>query len=268
MMLVVGSASVVLNGCATIWQPIPETPRVALRPVKGQVTVKAVPGKAIGSMVPVDVSIANGTDEPYRIEFDQIFAIDQQGQRIMPIPASQAALEAGNANALKAGITGAAKSAVVGGIAGAAAGAAVGAAVGTIIASPAEGAVFGAAVGGSVGAAGSGLYGGLQGQSAAHRDAESQIQSLSLQTRDANPNYSVNGYVFFPKGEYTAVEMNLFNEETHQSATGSASWDGGVTPITIGSATQVEPESTPLRKATEGSDLRNGADQTQSSPAE
>jgi hypothetical protein len=201
---------------------------VALTPSKGQITMQARPGKPIGDIVPVDVAVANGTDEPYRIEPDQVFAINQQGQRIMPIPASEAIIEAGHANALKAGLTGAAKNALVGGLAGAAAGAAVGAAVGTIVASPAEGALLGAAMGGSVGAAGGGIFGGFQGQAAAHNDAESQISSLSLRTRDANPNYSVNGYVFFPKGSYTSVEMNLFDEETHQSATRSSPWDGNI----------------------------------------
>ena len=268
LILIVATLSLVVNGCATTWQPIPETPRVALTPMKGQVTIKAVPGKAVDGMVPVDVSIANGTDEPYRVESDQIFAIDQQGQRIMPIPASQAMLEAGNANALKAGLTGAAKSAVVGGVAGAAAGAAIGAAVGTIVLSPAQGALVGAALGGSVGAAGSGIYGGLQGQATSHHDAESQITALALQTRDANPNYSVNGYVFFPKGEYMAVEMNLFNEETHQSATGSASWGGAATPITIGSATSDQPASLPAPPAPQRPESRNGTEQLHSPPVE
>jgi hypothetical protein len=220
-----------LGGCATSWRPIADVPRVALTPSKGEITMQARPGKEIGGMVPVDVAIANGTDEPYRIEADQIFAINTQGKRILPIPASQAIAEAGDSNALKAGLTGAGKSAVVGGLVGAATGAGIGAAVGTIVLSPAQGALVGAAIGGSVGAAGGGVYGGFQGQSAAHKDAESQISALSMQTRDANPNYSINGYVFFPKGEYTSVEMNLFNEETHQSATRKSTWDGqAITP--------------------------------------
>lgn len=220
-----------ISGCATSWRPIPDTPRVALTPAKGAITMQATPGTPIGDLVPVDLAIANGTDEPYRIEPDQIFAINEQGQRIMPIPASQAIAEAGDANNLKAGLLGAGKSGLVGGLAGAAAGAAIGASVGMIVLSPAEGAMVGAALGGSIGAASGGIYGGLQGQSAAHRDAESQISALSLQTRDANPNYSVNGYVFFPKGTYTSVEMNLFNEETHLSTTHKSSWDGSAVSV-------------------------------------
>src|ERR1700722_9412446 len=216
-----------LSGCATTWRPSPLTPRVALTPTKGDVTTQARPGAPIGGIVPVDVSIANGTDEPYLVEPDQIFAINEQGQRIMPVPSSEAIQEAGNANALKAGLTGAAKNLAIGAVAGAATGAAIGAAVGTIVLSPAQGALVGAAIGGSVGAAGGGVYGGMQGQAAAHHDADTQISALSLQTREAHPNYSINGYVFFPKGEYTSIQMTVLNEETHQTDTRTSSWDGG-----------------------------------------
>jgi hypothetical protein len=241
-----------LGGCATTWNPIPITPRVALTPTKGDVTMQAHPGEPIGRIVPVDVSIANGTDEPYLVQPDQIFAINQQGQRIMPVPSNEAIQEAGNANALKAGLTGAAKNLAIGAIAGAATGAAIGAAVGTIVLSPAQGALVGAAIGGSVGAAGGGVYGGVQGQAAAHRDADTQISALSLQTREAHPNYSINGYVFFPKGEYTSIQMTVLNEETHQTDTRTSSWDGGeiatgsnsTTPMSISPA-PVSPSVAP-----------------------
>ena len=232
-----------LGGCATTWNPIPITPRVALTPTKGDVTMQALPGEPIGSVVPVDVSIANGTDEPYLVEPDQIFAINEQGQRIMPVTSSEAIEQAGSANSLKAGLTGAAKNAAIGAVVGAATGAAIGAAVGTIVLSPAQGALVGAAIGGSVGAAGGGVYGGAQGQAAAHHDAETQISALSLQTREAHPNYSVNGYVFFPKGEYTSIQMTLLNEETHQTDTRTSSWQGG--EIATGGASAVPMSTSP-----------------------
>src|ERR1700687_2251559 len=231
-----------LGGCATTWNPIPITPRVALTPTKGDVTMQAHPGEPIGRIVPVDVSIANGQEEPYLVQPDQIFAINQQGQRIMPLPSNEAIQEAGNANALKAGLTGAAKNLAIGAIAGAATGAAIGAAVGTIVLSPAQGALVGAAIGGSVGAGGGGGYRGVQGQAAAHHDAETQISALSLQAREAHPNYSINGYVFFPKGEYTSIQMTLLNEETPQTDIRTSSWDGG--EIARGSNSAI-PMSTP-----------------------
>ena len=69
-----------LGGCATTWSNHFDHPRVALTPTKGDVTTQARPGAPIGGVVPVDVSIANGTDEPYLVEPDQIFAINEQGQ--------------------------------------------------------------------------------------------------------------------------------------------------------------------------------------------
>jgi hypothetical protein len=239
------------NGCATSWRPIPLTPRVALTPTKGNVTMQVRPGKPIGRIVPVDVAVANGTDEPYLIEPDQVFAINEQGQRIMPISANEAIQEAGNANALKAGLTGAAKNAAIGALAGAATGAAVGAAVGTIVASPAEGALFGAALGGSIGAAGGGVIGGIQGNAAAHHDAETQISALSLQPREAHPNYSINGYVFFPKGEYTSIQMTLLNEETHQTDTRTSVWQDGEYTTSIDAPTPASPLSTSITPVTQ-----------------
>ena len=236
-----------LGGCATSWNPIPITPRVALTPTKGDVTMQARPGKPIGGIVPVDVAVANGTDEPYLIEPDQVFAINEQGQRIMPVSASEAIQEAGNANALRAGLTGAAKNAAIGALAGATAGAAVGAAVGMIVASPAQGALLGAAVGGSVGAAGGGVMGGVQGEAAARHDAETQISALSLQSREAHPNYSINGYVFFPKGTYTSIQMTLLNKETHLSDTRTAPWEVGETATSSGNAIPMSASPPVLR---------------------
>lgn len=208
-----------LVGCATNWRPIADTTRVALAPSKGEITMAARPGKAIGGVLPVNLAVANGTDEPYRIEPDQVFAIDAQGQRVATLPIDEVITETGRANTLKAELTGAAKNALIGGVTGAAAGAAVGAAAGSIVASPVQGALLGATIGGGVGMAGGGIFGGLQGKAAAHNDAENQLSSLSLQTRDANPNYSINGYVFFPKGHYQSLEMKLFDEETREVAT-------------------------------------------------
>jgi hypothetical protein len=231
-----------LTGCSATAPPIPDTTRIALTPTKGQITMAARPGTPIGDLVPVDIGVANGTDEPYRIEPGQVFAINSEGQRVMPVPPDQAIAVAGQTNAFKAGLAGAGRSAVAGGLKGAARGAAIGAIVGLIVASPVQGAMLGAAMGGSVGAASGGIIGGFEGQAAAHRTAATQISSLSLQTSDANPNYSINGFVYFPKGIYTSVEMNLLNEETHQSATCSSSWDGVPRPTWDGETATLPPE--------------------------
>src|SRR6267154_778815 len=54
-----------------------------------------------------------------------------------------------------------------------------------------------------------------------------QMRALSLQTQDVNPSRSSNGYVFFPKGTYGAIEVNLLNEETEESAARRSSWETG-----------------------------------------
>lgn len=233
LMVILSAAGVF--GCATSARPIHIAPRVALTPSKGEVTMQARAGKPIGDIVPVDLAIANGTDEPYMIEPSQVFAINQQGQKILTVPPSEAIQEAGDANALKTGLTGAAKNAAVGAVAGALIGAALGVAVGAMVGSPAAGAMYGAAMGGGIGAAEAGVAGGGQGQVAARQDAETQITALSLQSREANPNFSLNGYVFFPKGDYTSIQMNLMNEETHQTETRTVPWeDAEAAAATVG----------------------------------
>ena len=124
------------SGCATSARPLPIEKRVALTPPKDDVAVLARAGQPIGQVVPVDVSIANGTDEPYMVDPAQVFAIDDQGQRILAVPSAEAIQEAGDANSLKAALTGAGKSAAVGAIAGVAIGAALGVAVGALLGAP------------------------------------------------------------------------------------------------------------------------------------
>jgi hypothetical protein len=233
-------------GCATSARPLAITPRVALMPTADEITMQPRPGKPIGGIIPVDVSVANGTPEPYLIVPTQIFAVDGQGQRILAVPASEAIQEAGDANALTAGLTGAAKNAAVGAIAGALIGAAIGVAAGAIVGQPGAGAAYGAMMGGGVGAAEGGVLGGIQGQAAAHQDAASQISALSLPAGEANPNFSVNGYVFFPKGDYSAIQMNVLDEETHQSQTLTTNWAEGQTIASVpasnnSTAKNVEP---------------------------
>jgi hypothetical protein len=188
------------------------------------ISMQARPGAPIGSIIPVDVSIANGTGEPYLIVPPQVFAIDREGEKVLTVTPSEAIQEAGDANALKAGLTGAAKNAVVGAVAGALIGAAIGVAAGALVGSPGAGAAYGAALGGGVGVAEGGVLGGVQGQAAAHQDAATQINDLSLAAGEAAPNFSVNGYVFFPKDDYTAIQINVLNSETHQSEILTAPW--------------------------------------------
>jgi hypothetical protein len=214
--------AIAMAGCATSARPLPTTKRVALTPPPDEIAVSARVGKPIGEIVPVDVSVANGTDEPYLVDSTQVFAIDEDGERILPVPPAEAVQEAGNANSLKAGLTGAGKNAAVGALTGAVVGAALGAGAGALVGVPPVGAALGAAIGGGVGAASAGAVGGMQGQAAAYNDAATQISALCLKSQEAHPKYLVNGYVFFPKGSYKSVQLTLLNRETEQARTMTA----------------------------------------------
>ena len=159
------------------------------------------------------------------------------------MPTSEAIRAATKANTLQAGLRGAAKSGALGAAAGAATGGAIGAVVGTVVAEPLEGLAMGAALGGVVGGAQAAVAGGLQGQAVARQDAETQIPSLALQTSQVHPDFTVNGYVFFPQGNYQGVQVVLLNQETHQTDTIMVPW-GGAT----GDLPAEEPEAAPLWK--------------------
>jgi hypothetical protein len=178
-------------------------------------------------MVPVDISVANGTTEPRILIPTQIFAINEHDQRIIPMSPGQAIRAAVKANALKAGLKGAATSAAVGAAAGAVTGGAIGAVVGSVVAEPAEGLAVGTALGGVVGGARAALAGGVQGQAIASQEAQSQISELALQQSEVHPDFTVNGYVFFPEGNYKEVQVVLMNQETHQTDTILVPWGGG-----------------------------------------
>jgi hypothetical protein len=235
--------AIAIGGCAVTAAPIDNTPRVGISPVKDHVTVSATPSAVVGSMVPVDISIANGTPEPRLLIPSQVFAINEHGQRIIPMPTSEAIRAATKANTLQAGLRGAAKSGALGAAAGAATGGAIGAVVGTVVAEPLEGLAMGAALGGVVGGAQAAVAGGLQGQAVARQDAETQIPSLALQTSQVHPDFTVNGYVFFPQGNYQGVQVVLLNQETHQTDTIMVPW-GGAT----GDLPAEEPEAAPFGK--------------------
>ena len=76
--------------------------------------------------------------------------------------------------------------------------------------SPGAGALVGTAFGGAWGA----FRGAENGQTKADQQANAQIQAVSLKPEDVRKNFTVSGYVFFPKGQYNQVEMLLVDKET------------------------------------------------------
>ena len=144
----------------------------------------------------MNVSIANGTDISRSIIPSQIFAINQSGQRIAPLPPGEAARQAGGAGELKAAI----ESGAVSGVAGGALGAGLGAAVGAVTGGIGPGAIIGAAIG-----AGSGIFSGAQrGQDRADQQAVAQLGSLALPQEDVAHNFTVSRLRLLPQGRVSA----------------------------------------------------------------
>jgi hypothetical protein len=176
------------------------------------VSVAAAP--TVGEVTPVYVSVANGTDAPRSVVPSQIFALNDAGERVAPLPPGEAARQAGGSKELE----GAVKSAAVSGVGGAAVGAAAGAVAGAAgsgagwwgFGSPASGALIGSAFGGGWGI----IRGAEKGQSRADQQANQQLEAVSLKPEEVRKDFTVSGYVYFPKGQYNQVEMLLVDRET------------------------------------------------------
>ncbi len=200
------SAMVALGGCSVASAPLPDTPHVVATPQSGMVNVAAQSGKPVGSITPVYISIANGTDIPRVVAPNQVFAVNDVGERVAPIPSGEAAREAGGAGELKAALASGAVSAGVGGGIGAGLGAAAGSAFGAV----GQGALLGGAIAGAEAV----LTGVTSGVASSHRQANQQINSLALKPGKIYRGFTQSGYVFFPKGSYTGLEVVLVNAET------------------------------------------------------
>lgn len=198
--------AVSLSACSVASAPIAQTSQVVATPIQGELTVAVDKKPNVGEVTPVNVSVANGTDISRTVIPDQIFAINQSGQRVAPLPPGEAARQAGGAGELKAAVM----SGAVSGAAGGALGAALGTAVGAVTGGLGTGAIVGAATG-----AGWGAFSGAQrGQDRADQQAAAQLSSVALHQEDVAHNFTVSGYVFFPKGEYQQIQILMINRET------------------------------------------------------
>jgi hypothetical protein len=208
------AAAIALSGCAVAPPPIAHTPNVVATPEQGQLAVSVAAAPTVGEVTPVYVSIANGTDAPRSVVPSQVFALNEAGERVAPLPPGEAARQSGGAKELE----GAVKSAAISGVGGAAVGAAAGAVAGAAgrsagwfgFGSPGAGALIGTAFGG-----GWGVWSGAEkGQSRADQQANQQLEAVSLKPEEVRKDFTVSGYVFFPKGQYNQVEMLLVDRET------------------------------------------------------
>ena len=201
------------SGCAVAPAPIAHTPNVVATPRQGEVAVSVAAAPTVGQVTPVYVSVANGTDAPRSVVPSQIFALNDSGERVAPLPPGEAARQAGGSKELE----GAVKSAAVSGVGGAAVGAAAGAIAGAAgnagnwgFGSPGAGALVGTAFGSAWGV----VSGAERGQSKADQQANQQLEAVSLKPEEVRKDFTVSGYVYFPKGQYNQVEMLLVDRET------------------------------------------------------
>jgi hypothetical protein len=199
-------ASLVMSGCAIAPAPLKDTPQIVATPASGQLTVSSEPSKPIGDVLPIYVSIANGTDSPRAIVPNQIFALDDAGSRIAPLPPAEAARQAGGAGELRAGLLSAGASGLVEG--------AIGAGIGAIAGSFIHSGVTGAALGGAIGGGSGAISGATAGPAKADSQANIQLSALALPAQDVRHDFTVSGYVFFPKGDYKSIQMLLVDDET------------------------------------------------------
>jgi len=195
-----------LSSCAIAPAPLKETPHIVATPASGELTISSEPSKPIGEVLPVYVSIANGTNSPRAVVPSQIFALNDAGSRVAPLPPAEAARQAGGAGELRAALLSGGASGLIEG----AFGAGVGAIAGSFLHSGATGAALGGAIGG-----GSGVVSGVTGGTAkADAQAGTQLTALALAPQDIRRDFTVSGYVFFPKGDYKRLQMLLVDDET------------------------------------------------------
>jgi hypothetical protein len=200
------SLATLAAGCAVSEPPLSTKAKIVATPEQGQVTMTVQSEKTVGNVTPVYVSVANGTNDPRAIVPSQVFALNSEGERIAPIPPMEAARQSGGANELKSAL---ASSALSGALAGGV-GAGLGAAAGQAFGGTGTGALLGTATG-----AGWGMFRGAErGQDKSDQQAAMQISAVALQPESVNRNFTVSGYVFFPKGQYSKVEMLLVDRET------------------------------------------------------
>lgn len=206
----------VVAGCSVASAPIENPQSVVATPKTGELSVTAHPSPQVGNVTPLFLSIANGTDAPRTITPSQIFAINSDGDRVAPLPAGEAARQAGGAKKLSAVLKSGAVSGAAGGVVGAALGAAAGAAIG----GPAAGAALGGAIGAGTGA----FEGARAGADDSGNQAQTQMNSLAMPAGEVRKDFTVSGYVFYPKGNYNEIEMVLVNSETGNTETIREAW--------------------------------------------
>src|SRR5271163_717146 len=217
------ACTIIMSGCAVSSPPIAHTPNIVANPQQGELAITATAAPDVGDVIPVYVSVASGNDDPHAVVPTQVFAVNDSGQRVAPLEPAEAARQAGSAKELSSAV----QSAAISGAGGAALGAATGAVAGVAgnagdlgFGSAGAGALIGSAFGGAYGL----ISGAEKGQSLADEQANKQIGAVALKPGEARKDFTVSGYVFFPKGQYKRVEMVLVDRNTGETEVVRRPW--------------------------------------------
>jgi hypothetical protein len=168
-------------------------------PAAGQVRAVASAAPPLGEVDAIKIAVTNGFDRPMRLDAGQVYALAGE-TRVAPLTSADAARRAGGRKMpgrLESGAKGAVTGTVLGSIGGAISGAIQG---GVGLATAA-----GAAVGATLGAIGGVVAGGGSPDVVGFEDRALHDTTLA-------PTYSASGYVYFPKGRYSELEVLLASE--------------------------------------------------------
>ncbi len=160
-------------------------------------------------VLPVLLVYTNGGNHFYNVQRGQVFAVDYDNNMWQSLTTEQATGRIASSEVGQDLLRGAGTGALIGG----AGGAALGAAIGAVIGDAGSGAMIGAAAGGI----GGGAYGATHETDKMKKVINRDVMSKSLQDQQVSPGYTINGFIFLPKGNYHRIEINVFDATAQQS---------------------------------------------------
>jgi len=187
-----------LAGCAARQPPTVPVPSVE----DGRVSLAARAVAPTGTVQPVAIGVTNGRAEPLALDPRQLYALDDAGKRVAPVPPAEAARRAGGRH-LPGAVRGGAVGVVTGGVFGAIGGLIAGAIRGGIGAAVATGSAVGATLGAITGVVG----GRARGAPDVAGFTDRALPSTTLA-----PGLSATGYVYYPAGTYRTLELLIADE--------------------------------------------------------
>jgi hypothetical protein len=87
-----------------------------------------------------------------------------------------------------------------------------------------SGAASGAALGGAIGGGYGLIQGVTSGPEKADAQARDQLTALALEPVDVRRDFTVSGYIFFPKGDYKQIQFLLVDGESGNSEIVNRPW--------------------------------------------